>query len=72
MYSNIDPPLTLVYDGWNKVSMRSINKASIKQVILKEFPGGIFLSCGGKTALDCCVELYESSFLEEYSRNVLG
>jgi len=35
-------------------------------------PDGIFLSCGGKTAFNCVVELYKSGFFQKYSCNVLG
>ena len=44
----------------------------VERVIEKERPDGILLSFGGKTALNCGVELYESGVLEKYSVKVLG
>ena len=44
----------------------------VERVIEKERPDGILLSFGGQTALNCGVELYESSVLEKYSVKVLG
>jgi len=70
MNPSIDPHLKLEDDRWNKISMPSINETSITEVIRKERPDGIFLSCGGKRALNYCVELHKSGFLQKYSCNV--
>ena len=44
----------------------------VERVIEKERPGGILLSFGGQTALNCGVELYKSGVLEKYNVKVLG
>ncbi|MEQ8822066.1 MAG: carbamoyl-phosphate synthase (glutamine-hydrolyzing) large subunit [Sumerlaeia bacterium] len=43
-----------------------------EKVIAKERPDGILLSCGGQTALNCGVALYEAGVLEKYNVRVLG
>ncbi|MEW5845791.1 MAG: carbamoyl-phosphate synthase (glutamine-hydrolyzing) large subunit [Bacteroidota bacterium] len=45
---------------------------TVRQIIQKERPDGIFLSFGGQTALNCGVELYRNGTLQEYSVKVLG
>jgi carbamoyl-phosphate synthase large subunit len=45
---------------------------TVRQIIEKERPDGIFLSFGGQTALNCGVELYRNGTLQEYSVKVLG
>ena len=45
---------------------------TVRQIIEKERPEGIFLSFGGQTALNCGVELYRNGTLQEYSVKVLG
>ena len=44
----------------------------VERVIEKERPDGILLSCGGQTALNCGVELYQSGVLDKYGVRVLG
>lgn len=44
----------------------------IERVIKKERPGGIMLSFGGQTALNCGVALYEKGILRDYNIEVLG
>ena len=44
----------------------------VEEVIKKERPDGILLSFGGRTALNCGVELYRQGILEKYNVKVLG
>ena len=44
----------------------------VEKVIAKENPGGLLLSFGGQTALNCGVELKNSGVLEKYAVEVLG
>ena len=43
-----------------------------EQVIESERPGGILLSFGGQTGLNCGVKLQESGVLKKYGVKVLG
>ena len=44
----------------------------VEKVIARERPQGIMLAFGGKSALNCGVELYHSGVLEKYGVKVLG
>ena len=44
----------------------------VERVIEKERPGGILLSFGGQTALNCGVELYRRGVFDRYGVHVLG
>ncbi len=44
----------------------------VEQVIKKEKPGGILLSFGGQTALNCGVELWRKGILQKHNVKVLG
>ena len=44
----------------------------VERVIAKERPGGILLSFGGQTALNCGVELYKKGVFAKYGVKVLG
>ena len=56
----------------DKIYFLPVTPFSVEKVIEKERPGGILLSFGGQTALNCGVELYESKVLEKYGVKVLG
>ncbi|KAK9731180.1 Carbamoyl-phosphate synthase small chain, CPSase domain [Popillia japonica] len=44
----------------------------VEQVIKAERPGGILLTFGGQTALNCGVELQKAGVFEKYNVNILG
>ena len=44
----------------------------VEKVIAREKPGGIFLSFGGQTALNCGLSLWKSGILKRYGVAVLG
>ena len=56
----------------DKIYFLPVTPFFVEKVIEKERPGGILLSFGGQTALNCGVELYESKVLEKYGVKVLG
>ncbi len=56
----------------DKVYFLPVSPYFVEKVIEKERPGGIFLSFGGQTALNCGVELFRSGVLEKYGVQVLG
>ena len=45
---------------------------TVRRIIEKERPDGIFLSFGGQTALNCGVELFRNGTLQKYNVDVLG
>lgn len=45
---------------------------TVRKIIQKEHPDGIFLSFGGQTALNCGVELSRNGTLQEFGVEVLG
>ena len=55
-----------------KVYFLPVTPYFVGEVIKKEKPGGVLLSFGGQTALNCGVELYRSGLLEKYGVKVLG
>lgn len=71
----INPNIATVQtsDGFaDKIYFLPVTPYFVERVIEKERPGGILLSFGGQTALNCGVELYESGVLEKYDVKVLG
>lgn len=56
----------------DKVYFLPINYEFVSKVIEKERPDGILISCGGQTALNCGVELYERNVLSKHNVKVLG
>src|SRR5438067_214791 len=44
----------------------------VEKIIEKERPGGILLSFGGQTALNCGIELFHRGILEKYKVQILG
>jgi len=49
-----------------------VNANFVEKVIEKERPGGIFLSFGGQTALNCGMELAKNGVFKKYKVKVLG
>ncbi len=56
----------------DRVYFLPLNPWFVEQVIEKEKPGGIFLSFGGQTALNCGIELFRLGILEKHGVRVLG
>ncbi|MEE9391663.1 MAG: carbamoyl-phosphate synthase (glutamine-hydrolyzing) large subunit [Planctomycetota bacterium] len=56
----------------DKVYLLPVQPQFVKDIIERERPDAIFLSCGGQTALNCGLELAESGVLDEAGVQVLG
>ncbi len=56
----------------DKIYFLPVTSFFVEKVIEKEKPGGIMLSFGGQTALNCGVELSDAGVLEKYNLSVLG
>ncbi len=56
----------------DKIYFLPVTPLFVEEVIKKEKPGGILLSFGGQTALNCGVELYRNGVLAKYGVEVLG
>ncbi len=56
----------------DKIYFLPVTPYFVEKVIKKENPDGILLAFGGKTALNCGVELYRTGILERYNVEVLG
>ncbi|KAG1705097.1 CAD protein [Nymphon striatum] len=56
----------------DKVYFLPINAEYVSQVIKSERPGGILLTFGGQTALNCGIELMKKGILERFNVKVLG
>ncbi|MDR2414252.1 MAG: ATP-grasp domain-containing protein, partial [Odoribacteraceae bacterium] len=56
----------------DKIYYLPVTPEFVEKVIEKERPGGVLLSFGGQTALNCGVALYRSGVLERYGVAVLG
>ena len=52
--------------------LQPLNFHTVKKIIAKEKPDGIFLSFGGQTALNLGLELSEKGVLKKYNVKVLG
>ena len=59
-------------DVADTVYFQPVTPEFVERVIEKERPGGILLSFGGQTALNCGVELYQKGVFEKYGVKVLG
>jgi len=59
-------------DVADSIYFEPVIPSTVKQIIAKERPDGIFLSFGGQTALNCGVELYRMGVLDEFNVDVLG
>ncbi len=56
----------------DKIYFLPVTPLYVERVIEKERPGGILLSFGGQTALNCGTELFRKGILEKYGVSVLG
>ncbi|MBO5902387.1 MAG: carbamoyl-phosphate synthase large subunit, partial [Tidjanibacter sp.] len=56
----------------DKIYYLPITPFFVEKVIERERPDGILLACGGQTALNCGVQLFESGVLQKYDVRVLG
>ena len=56
----------------DKIYFLPVTPYFVEKVIEKERPGGILLSFGGQTALNCGVQLFQNKVLEKYNVKVLG
>ena len=71
----INPNIATVQTSKNvadTVYFQPVTPEFVERIIEKERPGGILLSFGGQTALNCGVELYRRGVLEKYGVEVLG
>ncbi|MBC7125999.1 MAG: carbamoyl phosphate synthase large subunit, partial [Bacteroidales bacterium] len=59
-------------DVADTIYFEPVKPETVRQIIEKEHPDGIFLSFGGQTALNCGVELYQNGILREFNVEVLG
>ena len=59
-------------DVADTVYFQPVTPEFVEHVIEKERPGGILLSFGGQTALNCGVELYRRGVFAKYGVKVLG
>ncbi|MBQ9286418.1 MAG: carbamoyl-phosphate synthase large subunit [Bacteroidaceae bacterium] len=59
-------------DVADTVYFQPVTPELVERVIARERPGGILLSFGGQTALNCGVELYQRGVFEKYGVQVLG
>lgn len=59
-------------DVADTIYFEPVKPETVRQIIEKEQPDGIFLSFGGQTALNCGVELYQNGTLREFNVEVLG
>ncbi|MCK4327079.1 MAG: carbamoyl-phosphate synthase (glutamine-hydrolyzing) large subunit [Candidatus Diapherotrites archaeon] len=56
----------------DRVYFLPVTPEFVEKVIEKEKPGGVLLSFGGQTALNCGVELWKKGVLEKHGVKVLG
>ena len=56
----------------DKIYFLPVTPYFVEKVIAKERPGGVLLSFGGQTALNCGVALYKAGIFEKYDTRVLG
>ncbi|MCP5047471.1 MAG: carbamoyl phosphate synthase large subunit, partial [bacterium] len=56
----------------DKIYFLPVTPYFVQRVIEKERPGGILLSFGGQTALNCGIQLFKEGVLEKYNVTVLG
>lgn len=56
----------------DKIFFLPVTPYFVEKVIEKEKPGGILLSFGGQTALNCGIESYRSGIFEKYGVEILG
>jgi carbamoyl-phosphate synthase large subunit len=71
----INPNIATVQtsDGMaDKIYFLPVTPFFVEKIIQKEKPGGILLSFGGQTALNCGIELFRKGILEKYNVQVLG
>ena len=71
----INPNIATVQTTENiadKIYFLPVNPYFVEKVIAKERPGGVLLSFGGQTALNCGTELFKAGVFEKYNVKVLG
>lgn len=71
----INPNIATVQTSENiadKVYFLPVTPYFVEKIIAKEKPGGILLSFGGQTALNCGIELYKNNIFKKYNVKVLG
>ncbi len=71
----INPNIATVQTSENiadKVYFLPVTPYFVEKIIAKEKPGGILLSFGGQTALNCGIELYKNNIFKKYNVEVLG
>ena len=71
----INPNIATVQTTENiadKIYFLPVNPYFVEKVIAKERPGGVLLSFGGQTALNCGTELFKAGVFEKYNVEVLG
>jgi len=71
----INPNIATVQTSENiadKIYFLPVSPYFVEKVIAKERPGGVLLSFGGQTALNCGTELYKTGVFEKYKVKVLG
>ncbi|XP_055616059.1 CAD protein [Toxorhynchites rutilus septentrionalis] len=56
----------------DKVYFLPLTKQYVEQVIKAERPGGVLLTFGGQTALNCGIELEKSGVFEKYNVRIMG
>ena len=49
-----------------------VSASVVEDIIKRERPDGILVSFGGQTALNVCIELWRSGFLQKHHVRVLG
>ena len=71
----INPNIATVQTSENiadKIYFLPVNPYFVEKVIAKERPGGVLLSFGGQTALNCGLNLNSKGILKKYNVQVLG
>lgn len=56
----------------DKIYFLPVTSHFVTKVIEKELPGGILISSGGQTALNCGLDLFREGILQKYRVQVLG
>ncbi|QKG79147.1 carbamoyl-phosphate synthase (glutamine-hydrolyzing) large subunit [Tenuifilum thalassicum] len=59
-------------DVADNIYLEPVLPNTVKQIIERERPDGIFLAFGGQTALNCGVELYKMGVFQKFNVEVLG